>query len=526
MTTHPRRLHARRAARAAAATGSPPPPRSRCPTARASPPSPTASARTRSSSAACSPRLSALTPALAGLRHPRRRRLLDRPARRLGHRRRRADLLPGAHRQRVVPADRRRALLAAGAGAADRLRAAPGRRRQRATSPSRSSPAPGSPAQTTIEPGVKVQSVPGPNEKPQTFETIEPIDARVAWNALTARLTEPQVLDRTTRQLYLDGTDTQLQAGDAILIVGEERGELTRQRALGLPAARDGPARHGRESHPDHLAPTARHRPAERGRAGADWAPRLYACAAGRPVRPQRARPTHPERPDDRAQRLAIGQRVGLQPRRRSGHGSPSRPRRRLPEDRRRRAGSSSSAPPTASCCRVDAVTSVSRAAFRAQRQGDPHHPGHPGERRTVRPARYDGLRPERGAAHRSSADPRPGLRRRRRPRSACARAATGQPLAFSGKRPRLRVAAHGATACRSIPAPIRSLSNPATCCRSSRRRSLTAATRPSLPTSWSPRSRARHRCRSPGRSGPNGFEGTLIAPVERGHAGAGRAGR
>ena len=82
---------------------------------------------------------------------------------------------------------------------------------------------PGSPAQTTIETGVKAQSVPGPNEKPQTYETSAPITARIAWNALTARLTEPQVLDRTTRQLYLDGTNTQLQVGDAILIVGEER---------------------------------------------------------------------------------------------------------------------------------------------------------------------------------------------------------------------------------------------------------------------------------------------------------------
>ena len=82
---------------------------------------------------------------------------------------------------------------------------------------------PGSPTQTTIETGVKVQSVPGPKEKPQTYETTTPITARVTWNALSARLTTPQVLDRTTRQLYLEGTNTQLQVGDAILIVGEER---------------------------------------------------------------------------------------------------------------------------------------------------------------------------------------------------------------------------------------------------------------------------------------------------------------
>jgi hypothetical protein len=82
---------------------------------------------------------------------------------------------------------------------------------------------PGSPRRTTIDPGVKVQSIPGPSQKPQTFETVADIQARVDWNALTPRLTTPQAIDRTTRQLYVAGTDTQLQPGDAILVVGEER---------------------------------------------------------------------------------------------------------------------------------------------------------------------------------------------------------------------------------------------------------------------------------------------------------------
>ncbi len=82
---------------------------------------------------------------------------------------------------------------------------------------------PGSPAEVTLEPGIKVQSVPGPGEKPQTYETGTPLTARLAWNALTPRLTAPQELDLTTRQLYLEGTSTQLQPGDAILIIGDER---------------------------------------------------------------------------------------------------------------------------------------------------------------------------------------------------------------------------------------------------------------------------------------------------------------
>ena len=41
--------------------------------------------------------------------------------------------------------------------------------------------APGTPARTTIDIGLKVQSIPGPGETPQTFETVEQIEARVDW---------------------------------------------------------------------------------------------------------------------------------------------------------------------------------------------------------------------------------------------------------------------------------------------------------------------------------------------------------
>ena len=63
----------------------------------------------------------------AGLTTRDTRRLLDRAARRLGDRGRRALLLPGAHRQRRLPAHGDRAPLGARAGAARRLHAAPGR---------------------------------------------------------------------------------------------------------------------------------------------------------------------------------------------------------------------------------------------------------------------------------------------------------------------------------------------------------------------------------------------------------------
>jgi hypothetical protein len=83
--------------------------------------------------------------------------------------------------------------------------------------------APGSPGHATIDEGTKVMSVPGQDEKPQTFETIEKIEAKVEWNALKPRITMSQEIDRGTDRIYLKGTDTQLQPGDAILIVGDHR---------------------------------------------------------------------------------------------------------------------------------------------------------------------------------------------------------------------------------------------------------------------------------------------------------------
>ncbi len=84
--------------------------------------------------------------------------------------------------------------------------------------------APGTPGRATVDAGVKVPSVPGQNERPQTFETIEQIEARVEWNVLRPQRFEPQPLGRGARELYLKGLNTQLQPGDGVLLVGDERG--------------------------------------------------------------------------------------------------------------------------------------------------------------------------------------------------------------------------------------------------------------------------------------------------------------
>jgi uncharacterized phage protein gp47/JayE len=80
----------------------------------------------------------------------------------------------------------------------------------------------GAPAQVEIGTGVKVQSIPGPGELPQTFETIDGIEARPEWNAIEPQVTKTQLLSRTTTQLVLEGT-ANVKRGDMLLLVGHER---------------------------------------------------------------------------------------------------------------------------------------------------------------------------------------------------------------------------------------------------------------------------------------------------------------
>ncbi len=83
--------------------------------------------------------------------------------------------------------------------------------------------APGAPGFAIIKQGTKVQSVPGPEEKPQTYETSEELEARKEWNELRPRQTIAQEIKAGLTRLFFKGTSTQLQPGDGILIVGDER---------------------------------------------------------------------------------------------------------------------------------------------------------------------------------------------------------------------------------------------------------------------------------------------------------------
>lgn len=83
--------------------------------------------------------------------------------------------------------------------------------------------------------GTRVQSLPGPDQAPQTFETMEDVEVRAAWNQLRPRSRQPQRLAIVSDALryadpgqtpvaavYLRGTATNLRAGDTLLVVSKE----------------------------------------------------------------------------------------------------------------------------------------------------------------------------------------------------------------------------------------------------------------------------------------------------------------
>jgi len=78
---------------------------------------------------------------------------------------------------------------------------------------------PGSPREVTIAAGLPAQSLPSKEEVPQTFETAEAFLARPTWSELKPRLTYPQLIDDTTRRLYVAGLAANLRPGDPMLLV-------------------------------------------------------------------------------------------------------------------------------------------------------------------------------------------------------------------------------------------------------------------------------------------------------------------
>jgi hypothetical protein len=80
----------------------------------------------------------------------------------------------------------------------------------------------GVPERTTIHDGVQVQSVPGPEEDPQTFETVEAIEAHVDWNWLQPQQVETAYPAEDQTHAWLDGIGLDLSRGDVLLVVSAE----------------------------------------------------------------------------------------------------------------------------------------------------------------------------------------------------------------------------------------------------------------------------------------------------------------
>lgn len=85
-------------------------------------------------------------------------------------------------------------------------------------------PDPSAPA-ITIPQGTQMQSVPAQGQTPQTFETSADIPAKPDWNALPVQTEDSWIPQIGDKSVYLQGTSTQLQPGDLILVVGDERAQ-------------------------------------------------------------------------------------------------------------------------------------------------------------------------------------------------------------------------------------------------------------------------------------------------------------
>jgi len=78
------------------------------------------------------------------------------------------------------------------------------------------------PEVVTLPERLRVQSVPGPDEKPQIFETVEQVAARPEWSSLKVVATKPYPPVKSRKDAWFTGTTLNLKAGDAVLFAGKE----------------------------------------------------------------------------------------------------------------------------------------------------------------------------------------------------------------------------------------------------------------------------------------------------------------
>lgn len=87
-------------------------------------------------------------------------------------------------------------------------------------------------AQALVAPGHRVQTVPPPGNQPQTFESVDPLQADAHWNRLALRMSRPQLVTPASDTVYLAGTSSQLKKNAALVLDAGGSAVLRRVAAL------------------------------------------------------------------------------------------------------------------------------------------------------------------------------------------------------------------------------------------------------------------------------------------------------
>jgi hypothetical protein len=80
----------------------------------------------------------------------------------------------------------------------------------------------GAPLEVPIRTPTRVQSIPGPDERPQTFETVGDLTALTAWNLLVPRSSAPRYPATGDTGSWFAGAALDVEPGDLLLFVGAD----------------------------------------------------------------------------------------------------------------------------------------------------------------------------------------------------------------------------------------------------------------------------------------------------------------
>lgn len=72
---------------------------------------------------------------------------------------------------------------------------------------------------TQLAPGIGVKSIPGEGEQPQSFETVEDLRVKAAWNAMPVLRHWPQAVGSSDRGMFVDAQRVQLRPGARVVML-------------------------------------------------------------------------------------------------------------------------------------------------------------------------------------------------------------------------------------------------------------------------------------------------------------------